>query len=258
MLDSIAHQHDLSRSTLQHVKALLSGIFNFAKQQGYFDGVNPVVGSAIPKARAGNETHAYSLEDVTRMLVAVPEPIATIVATAAFTGLRRGELRGLLWENYDGNQIQVTQSIWNSITDEPKTAKSKAPVPVVSHLRKMLDAHRLQSGNPQSGPMFVNGLGKPICLNNVANRIVIPALKKVGLKWHGWHAFRRGLATNLYRLGVSDKTIQAILRHANLNTTMNVYVKSVDKDSVAAMQTLDAVCSDCAVPTLTAPPLQVH
>ena len=34
-----------------------------------------------------------------------------------------------------------------------------------------------------------------------------------GFWWHGGHAFRRGLATNLNRLGVRDKTIQAILRH---------------------------------------------
>ena len=28
--------------------------------------------------------------------------------------------------------------------------------------------------------------------------------------WHGWHAARRGLGTNLYRLGVPDKVIQTI------------------------------------------------
>jgi integrase len=47
--------------------------------------------------------------------------------------------------------------------------------------------------------------------------------------WHGWHAFRRGLATNLHGLGVDDKTIQAILRHSNIGLTMNVYVKSVSE-----------------------------
>jgi hypothetical protein len=30
-------------------------------------------------------------------------------------------------------------------------------------------------------------------------------------EWHGWHAFRRGLATNLHRLGVDDLTIQGDL-----------------------------------------------
>ena len=34
------------------------------------------------------------------------------------------------------------------------------------------------------------------------------------------------LATNLHRLRVSDKVIQQILRHANVTTTMNIYVKT--------------------------------
>ncbi len=46
-------------------------------------------------------------------------------------------------------------------------------------------------------------------------------------------------ATNLYRLGVPDKTVQAILRHANVSTTMTDYVKSVDEDAIRAMQALE-------------------
>ena len=176
LLDDIAIEHDLSRTSLRHIKAQLSGIFNHAKQQGYFDGINPVQGSAVPKARPGQETYAYSLEEVTRILAVLPETAATIVATAAFTGLRRGEIRGLLWENYNGQELRVTQSIWKNTVDEPKTAKSKAPVPVVSQLRTMLDAHRIKAGNPQRGPMFANKLGKPLCLNGVVNRLILPVL----------------------------------------------------------------------------------
>jgi len=62
----------------------------------------------------------------------------------------------------------------------------------------------------------------------------------------GWHAFRRGLATNLHRPGVPDKTIQSILRHSNLLTTMNAYVKSVPPDAVAAMRALEAKCTSYA------------
>jgi integrase len=71
-------------------------------------------------------------------------------------------------------------------------------------------------------------------------------LNETGLEWHGWHAFRRGLATNLYRLGIPDKTIQAILRHSNLSTTMNLYVKSVGADAVAAMNALEGVIANNA------------
>ncbi len=266
LLEEIASNGDdhpqQSRTSLKHIKAVLSGIFNYAKQQGYFDGVNPVQGAAIPKAPAGQETHAYSLEEISHMLLRLPEPATTVVATAAFTGLRRGEIQGLLWEAYDGQQIQVQQSIWNGIASEPKTAKSKAPVPVISRLKVMLDAHRERCGNPPTGPMFPNDAGRPMCLNNLLRRSILPLLQRCSVcnkaradhsgaeheykpdaslpQWHGWHAFRRGLATNLHRLGVDDKTIQAILRHSNLATTMNIYVKTVSADSVAAMNALDS------------------
>jgi integrase len=57
-------------------------------------------------------------------------------------------------------------------------------------------------------------------------------------RWHGWHAFRRGLATNLHALGLDDKTIQTILRHSNVDLTMNVYVNSVRESRVSAMDVL--------------------
>jgi len=73
------------------------------------------------------------------------------------------------------------------------------------------------------------------------------------IQWHGWHAFRRGLATNLYRLGVKDKVIQAILRHSNLSTTMNAYVKSVSLDATAAMRTLEAIYATSMQPAAESP-----
>jgi len=58
---------------------------------------------------------------------------------------------------------------------------------------------------------------------------------------------------------VQDKTIQAILRHANLSTTMNVYVKAVDADSVAAMNALDALmCASRAPGAAVFPPAHVN
>jgi integrase len=66
-------------------------------------------------------------------------------------------------------------------------------------------------------------------------------------EWHAWHAFRRGLATNLHALGVDDKTIQAILRHSNVGLTMNVYVKSVSESQVSAMDALSEKLEMCTV-----------
>jgi integrase len=246
LLADIARKQPLSRNTLKHIKSLLSGIFKHAKRIGTLNGTNPIQDVSIPQGREGEETYAYSLEEVSQMLTILPEPAATVVATAAFTGMRRGELRGLVWENYNGSEIWVTQSVWESVVTEPKTRKSKAPIPVIAQLAQKLDAHRFGLGNPTSRYVFPSSTGTPLNFANLANRAVKPALVKAGLKWHGWHAFRRGLATNLHRLGIADKTIQAILRHADLSTTMNSYVKTVSADSVAAMLSFERLCTENA------------
>jgi len=58
-------------------------------------------------------------------------------------------------------------------------------------------------------------------------------------EWHGWHAARRGLGSNLYRLGVPDMVIQRILRHANVSTTATRYIKTAAEDVRSAMTKLE-------------------
>jgi integrase len=89
------------------------------------------------------------------------------------------------------------------------------------------------------GPIFQAGNGSPLNLDNLARRVIVPVLKEAGVSWHGWHAFRRGLGTNLHGLGVDAKTIQAILRHSNVGLTMNVYVKAVGEAQISAMYALE-------------------
>lgn len=133
-------------------------------------------------------------------------------------------------------------------------------MPIVKQLADALEAHKLRMGEKLAQPnlpIFQAGNGKPLNLDNLVRRDIVPALSRcaVGHKredehkpeahlferdkslpeWHGWHAFRRGLATNLHALGVADKTIQAILRHSNVGLTMNI----------AAMDTLGEKFGTC-------------
>jgi integrase len=236
ILEKIAKESTLSSTTLAHIKAFLSGVFRYAKRQGVMNSENPMRDVVLPKGKPAGETYAYSLEEIMQMLNVLPEPAATIVAAAAFTGARKGELRGFLWENYDGKQVCISQSFWRGHALEPKTRKSGAPVPVTRQLAERLKQHRALSGNPANGFMFPSPQGKPINMDALARVVIVPALSKAGLQWHGWHPFRRGLATNLHRLGVPDKTIQRILRHANVAVTQNCYIKTLDADAAAAMQ----------------------
>ena len=207
------------------------------------------------------------------MLAILPEPARTIVLTAAFTGLRKSELRGLTWASYNGEQLSVDRSVWNSTVSERKTKRSRSPIPIVRPLAEALEAHRLRAGilAQSTLPIFQAGNGQPLNLDNIARRVIMPALSPCAICreqesehlpdghafqrdkalpfWHGWHAFRRGLATNLHTLGVADKDIQAILRHSNIGLTMNVYVKSVNESQVNALDALNekfATCSNLA------------
>jgi integrase len=141
-LEAISKEHTLTSTTLAHIKVFLSGIFRFAKRKGVTNSENPIRDVVLPRGMPAGETYAYSLEEITQMLNVPPEPAATIVAIAAFTGVRKGELRGLLWENYDGEQVLVSQSFWRGHRLDPKTRQSKAPVPVIAQLTRRLEWHR--------------------------------------------------------------------------------------------------------------------
>jgi integrase len=252
----------LSRNTLKHVKSVISGIFTLAKQQDYFQGENPARDSAVnPKAPEPQETYAYTLEEIQTILSLLPEPAATAFAVAAFMGLRHGEIQGLLWENYHDGEMYVSRSIWNGRISDPKTRKGRAPVPVIRQLADRLEIHRLRHGSPLAGPIFANAAGKPLSLGSVVNRVILPALNRCEAcgeaesdhnkadhpykrdarlpEWHGWHAARRGLGSNLYRLGVPDMVIQRILRHANVSTTATYYIKTAAVDVRSAMTKLE-------------------
>jgi integrase len=248
MLQAIARREDLNRKTLAHIKHLLSGVFRYALRLGVLSSQNPMRDVEIPKARPAGETYAYSLEEETRMLALLPEPAATVVATAAFTGVRKGELRALAWENYNGSEIRVKSSMWRSHLEEPKRPKSKGPIPVIEPLRILLERHWVRCGRPDRGFIFSNERHEPMNLEAMALDVIRPILQNANLPWYGWHAFRRGLATNLHGLGVSDRVIQEILRHANVTTTMNIYVKIVSADAVTAMKTLEAICATTVQP----------
>jgi integrase len=247
MLAQIAAQAKLGRSSLRHCKAFLSGSFKQAKRLGILDGLNPIMDVSIPRVpEAEEDTYAYNIPEIKAMLALLEEPTRTVVLTAALTGLRKSELRGLTWDSFNGKELSVTRSVWNGTVSEPKTRRSRSPIPVVQQLADALEAHRLRMGvlAQPTLPIFQAGNGKPLNLDNLARRIIAPIAR-----WHGWHAFRRGLATNLHALGVDDKTIQAILRHSNVGLTMNVYVKSVNESQVSAMDALSeklGICNDLA------------
>jgi integrase len=117
-------------------------------------------------------------------------------------------------------------------------------VPIIRPLRVLLDAIRPTNAY---GWIFPNTVGGALDLDNIADRVIKPVFKANDLVWKGWHAYRRGLATNLKQLGVDDMVIQAILRHEDVSTTQRSYIKIPRPDVTAAMKQLEAKIG-CAAP----------
>ena len=260
-MDKIALKK-MARHSLQHIKSALSKIFQEAKRLQYRKDSNPVHEVTLPPTPEPEETHAYSFEEEQAILSLLEEPAATAFAVACYTGLRIGEITGLNWEDFTGSELRVQRSVWSGQVNEPKTKKSKATVPVIRQLKERLELHRLRCGNPQSGAMFKNYRGDRMNLPNLVFHSIRPCLDRCAVcgkakwrehskeehkfvrdaslpMWHGWHAARRGLGSNLYRMGVPDMVIQRILRHSNVATTQSFYIKTDDSDAKVAMVTFE-------------------
>jgi integrase len=99
-----------------------------------------------------------------------------------------------------------------------------------------------------TGPIFANSAGHPLDLNACYQREMKDVLKRAGITWHGRHGFRTGLASNLNRLGVDDSVIQRILRHSNVASRQNHYIKTASLDAIAAMKQFSQalMCFACA------------
>lgn len=261
-IDEIGRKHgtSLAHGTYKNIKVALSAVMSEAKRLGLYDGVNPVQGVRVPKGKKhGRKTHAYTLAEISQHLglfesnaIAVkqedgsyympdisPAMVKALIGVAAFAGLREGEIRGLWWDDDRKDVLLVRRSIWRTVVNEDsKTGEDEAEpgmVPIIEPLRELLDVFRPEEA---SGWCFPNSIGGAVDLHNVAVRVIRPMLKAAGLQWQGWHAYRRGLATNLHQLGVDDLTIQAILRHSDVGTTRRSYIKTVPQDVQQAMEQL--------------------
>jgi integrase len=239
---------DLSHGSLLRIKSAASAIFSHAKRLGFINGVNPVQGALASGRRSDFEGHAYSLADLQYFLQTLDEPARTAVGTAALSGLRESEIRGLQWPDYTGAELFVRRAVWRTAVDQTKTPESKAVVPVISLLKTLLDAHHKR--NADSTWIFAGEKkGFALNLDNLARRSIIP---KVGERWHGWHGWRRGLATILFDLGVDPEIASKILRHADSAVTRRHYIMLESrKQGRKAMRKLESLVTKTVKTTKT-------
>lgn len=238
LLDKIASETKLAHRSLEHIKNLLSAIFKFAKRTGEID-TNPMRDTEIPEGRPNGETHAYSLEETEAMIAALDGAARVAVIVGAWTGLSLAELRGLKWEDIDGNQLTVQRTYWHQIEGPTKTKARQRPVHLLRQVCDALAEHR--KNNPHTVYVFEGPRETPLDLATLGSKDIKTALEGTGVAWHGFHALRRGLGTRLFANGVPMETVSAILRHGSVHVTREHYVKTLPKSIVDAMENLEKI-----------------
>lgn len=239
----------LTHESRDKIRDVLSSVLRSAVEYGLLI-KNPVENVRMPAERRGKKRNKpyLSPEQLDRLVEAIPEPYATMVYVAIYTGLRVSELTGLRWEDIHENSITIDERYCRGDWGAPKSDASNATIAV--NRRVIERIHRLRAltvevcgGGPKAravrkyrvvkkdGPtdlVFQSvKMGQPMRDNNILTRHIKPAARKLGLDWVNWRSLRTSHATWLKMAGADVKDAQAQMRHSRASTTLDIYQQFV-------------------------------
>lgn len=204
--------------------ACLNMIFDFAIVNGYAS-TNPCgpvkIPSGLPKAKREMPTD----EQLEAVKAGVNQPFGLFPFMLLYTGMRKGELLALRWEDIDleAGLIHISKSVYfagnTAMVKQPKTEAGKRAVVLLDALREVL---------PPAGSGYIFGGERP--LNDYEFRVKwsewarAVGLHKSGLKAQITpHQLRHAYATILYDAGVGDVDAMHLMGHSSIQVTREVY-----------------------------------
>ncbi len=244
-----------SAKTIQHVHRLIRAIFEKAVQWQIIM-VNPASKIQPPKVEK-KEISFYDDKQIIELMNAIEsEPIRykTMVLTAIHTGMRRGEIIAIEWNDVDFdkklisiNKSAVYVSGKGRILKGTKTVRSQRIIAMTDILRNaLLEYKKWQEQNKEimgdkwieSDIIFTRDNGEPLHPDTITNWFV-KFIKRKGLPHITFHGLRHTVASLMVSSGVDVETVSRILGHATSATTSNVYLHSAQAARFDAMNKLN-------------------
>ena len=215
---NILGRQGYAKRTVQMHRDILHSVFDYAilKDKIKF---NPASAVAMPRNLPVTQRELPDDDTIEAIVGNVDIPFGLFAFICLYTGLRRGEVLALEYEDIDRKNgvIHVTKSVsFENNTPVLKGTKTKAGV----RNAVLLDA--LAAKIPQGkGYIFCRDDGSLLTKTQYRKRWQ-KYCQTVGINITA-HQLRHGFATILYEAGIPDKDAQEFLGHASIVTTRNVY-----------------------------------
>lgn len=235
---------------------------------------NPLAGVRLSKG-VEKEMRVLTLQEQRRLEEAVltsAEPNAFGVLFALYTGLRIGEVLGLMWKDLDAEKhtvivrrtvqrVRVRKKSSSApkteiVLEEPKTKSSKRVLPIFDELWDMLmefkskqKIRKLLAGSAyeERDLIFCNPLGQviePRTFEDVFKRLATRAK----IDSATFHTLRHTFATRALESGMDIHALSTLLGHAQPSTTLNLYCHSLPDHKAESMNKMQPLFSKQARP----------
>jgi integrase len=247
----------LAPGTKAKIRNIMGVLFNHAMRWEFTDR-NPIKGltRGAGVRQSSKRVSVPDILDISEMQDILSELLPrdrTLVLLSMVTGLRRGELAGLKWQDIDlqNLQIDVQRSVVDQVVGRCKTEASQKPVPIDEYtMGDLLTWFRETPFREPEDWVFATNSSRagkkrgkqPLWLSTVMRYHIEPVVRNLGIqKRVGWHTFRRTYATLLKANGEDVKVVQELLRHGSSRVTLDIYAQAQMPAKRAAQQKVVAM-----------------
>jgi integrase len=249
----------LSHESRDKIRDVLSSVLRSAVEYGLLVS-NPVENVRMPAERRGkNKSKPYlTPEQFDELVGRIPEPYATMVFVAIYTGLRVSELVGLRWNDIHESSITIDERFCRGDWGAPKSDASNTTIGVnrcvIERIHRMkfltvevragyaVRKYRVVKCDGPEDLVFQSvKKGGPMRDNNILTRFIKPAARNVGLGWVNWRSLRTSHAVWLKLAGADVKDAQGQMRHARASTTLDIYQQFVPESQQRVVDRLSSL-----------------
>src|SRR5579864_1282473 len=247
-LKTLKLEEGLENPTLDKTRRVMSLVYKHGQRYGLIPRTAEANPMRFVRCKTTSEYEAMILNprQAFDVLMELDEPERTLTLLASATGLRISECLGLQWQDvsFELSQIQVRRTWTCGQVGAPKSKASRASVPLHPLLAGFMQAwknttiycqptdwvfasFRCKGRQPRSASTLVADHLRPAA-------VAAGVLTKNDSRRFGFHNLRHSLASFLVRTKTDPKTVQALLRHSDVKTTLQLYAHSVSEDRLAA------------------------